>query len=286
MKTSVQQLMIGPLCKSYDKTINVLKDIKNMGYDAIELNGFMIHKTPLIVRIITSLAGMPVGKGGKYNWPLLIKESGLEVSALHSDLDSLEKALDKVINEAKSFNTHYLVLTGVYQFDYSKREQVSALANRLNIIGKKIKEEGLELLYHNHNVEFVKIDGKITAYDLLIKELNGEYVNFEFDSYWAIDAGADVYSLMRKLGSRIKIHHINDRGFKKKGPYVTPIIKCDSMELGTGNVDIQSLLKIDLNNKTEFVTLESHKNFIDHSRIKSIEISGKYLFETVKNNKL
>lgn len=277
MKTSVQQMMIGPLCKSYSKTLEVLKQIKSFGYDAIELNSFMIHKTPLIVRMLTSLAGMPTGKGGKYDWPLLIKESGLEVSALHIDLDSLEKDSKKVVEEAKKFNTHFLVITGLYRFDYSNKEQVLSLAQRLNEMGKKIKEEGLELLYHNHNVEFNRIDNEITAYDLLVSSLNEEYVNFEFDSYWASEAGVDIYSLMKKLGQRIKLHHINDRGFKKKGPYMTPIIKSDSMELGTGNLDIPKLIEIDDLNKCEYVTLESHKNFIDKSRMRSIEMSGNYL---------
>lgn len=278
MKTSVQQMMIGPLCKSYDSTLEILKQIKNIGYDAIELNSYMIHKTAFLVRLLTSLAGMPSGKGGKYDWHKLIEESGLEVSALHIDLGSLIRESDKVIEEAINFKTHYLVITGMYRFDYSNVNKLDELISQLNEVGKKVSENGLALLYHNHNVEFHKINDYQTSYDYMVEHLDERYVNFEVDSYWAIDAGVDVYSLMRKLGKRAKLHHINDRGFKNKGPYVTPIQKCDSMELGTGNIDIPQLIEIDKNNEVDYVTLESHKNFIDDSRLKSIEISGKYLF--------
>ena len=100
MKKAIQQMMIGPLCKDYNKTLELLKHIKEIGFDAIELNGYMIHKTPFIVRVLTKLAGMPSGSAGKLDWHSLIKESGLEVASLHTDLGSLERDLESVVNEA------------------------------------------------------------------------------------------------------------------------------------------------------------------------------------------
>ena len=76
MKKAIQQMMIGPLCKDYKKTLELLKHIKEIGFDAIELNGYMIHKTPFIVRVLTKLAGMPSGSAGKLDWRSLIKEIG------------------------------------------------------------------------------------------------------------------------------------------------------------------------------------------------------------------
>ena len=282
MKKAIQQLMIGPLCKNYKNTLELLKKLKELGFDAIELNSYMIHKTPLFVRILTKLAGMPCGKGGNFDWNKLIKESGLEVSALHTDLDSLEKDTGKVIKEAKEFNTKYIVITGMYNYDYSSIQELDKLIKRLNDVGKKISEEGLMLLYHNHNVEFKRLSNGDLVFDYLVKNLNPEYCNFEFDTYWAIEAGVNVYSLTQKLGKRMKLHHINDRGFKKNGPYITPILKSDSMELGTGTIDLETLIKNDLDNDVDYCVLETHKNFIDNSRMKSIEISIDYLNKHIK----
>ena len=36
MKKAIQQMMIGPLCKDYNKTLELLKHIKEIGFDAIE----------------------------------------------------------------------------------------------------------------------------------------------------------------------------------------------------------------------------------------------------------
>ncbi len=277
MKKAIQQMMVGPLCKNYEDTLKLLKELKEIGYDAIELNSYMIHKTPFLVRVLTKAAGMPSGNAGKLDWHKLINNSKLEVASLHTDLGSLEREADKVINEAKSFNTKYLVITGMYRFDYSNKEELDKLVNRLNNVGKKVFESGLALLYHNHNVEFQRLEDGTLVYDYLINNLNEKYVNFELDTYWAAEAGVNIYSLAIKLGKRMKLHHINDRGFKDKGPYMTPILKSDSMELGTGTIDLESLLKIDRENNVEYVVLETHKNFIDNSRMKSIRISGDYL---------
>jgi len=41
--------MIGTLCNNYDNALQTLRSIKAAGYEAIELNDFMIRKTALSV---------------------------------------------------------------------------------------------------------------------------------------------------------------------------------------------------------------------------------------------
>ncbi len=77
---------------------------------------------------------------------------------------------------------------------------------------------------------------------ILLEETDPQYVNFEFDSYWFTEGGANALAWMQRLGTRMKLWHINDRGTRLTGPAVTPILKTDSMELGTGNMDLDSLM--------------------------------------------
>ena len=64
MKTGVQQIMLGSITGKQKEALQTLKEIKTLGYDGIELNGFMIHPTSFFIRMLTKLAGMPTGKGG------------------------------------------------------------------------------------------------------------------------------------------------------------------------------------------------------------------------------
>ena len=68
MLIGVQQIMIGSRCSSEEKAAAVLAAIRGAGYDGIELNSFMIHKTGFLVKAMTRAAGMPVGNGGSLDW--------------------------------------------------------------------------------------------------------------------------------------------------------------------------------------------------------------------------
>ena len=277
MKTAVQQIMLGTVTQSESQARETLQRIKAAGYDGLELNRFMIHPSSLMVRLMTRAAGMPTGNGGKLDWQALLRESGLEVISLHADLGSLEREGEAVAEEAKRFGTDTVVITGMYRFDYADETAVRELAQRLNRAGESLKTQGIRLLYHNHNVELLPVKPGLRAYDILLGDTDENYVNFEFDSYWFTDGGADAKAWMKALGKRMKLWHINDRGSRQSGPAMTPILKADSMELGTGNMDLDGLWAIAAENGIGAVVLESHKNWIDKDPVKSLERSAEWL---------
>ena len=279
MKKAVQQIMLGTVTGNEAQTRETLQRIKAAGYDGLELNRFMIHPSSLMVRLLTRAAGMPTGNGGKLDWNALVNESGLAVVSLHTDLGSLEREPEAIIGEAESFGTDKVVITGMYRYDYSDEAAVRGLANRLNRAGEMLRESGLSLLYHNHNVELLPVKPGLRAYEILIEDTDRSNVSFEFDSYWFTDGGADAKVWMRKLGSRMKLWHVTDRGSRQKGPAMTPILKADSMELGTGSMDLDGLKEIAVSNGIEAVVLESHKNWIGKDPVRSLEVSAKWLNE-------
>ena len=91
------------------------------------------------------------------------------------------------------------------------------------------------------------------------------------------EGGANALAWMQRLGTRMKLWHINDRGTRISGSAVTPILKTDSMELGTGNMDLDSLMAQALSVGVDAVILESHRNWVDNSPIKSLQVSAEYL---------
>ena len=139
-----------------------------------------------------------------------------------------------------------------------------------------MKEGGISLLYHNHNCEFLRVTPDMTAYEYINENTDPEYVNFEFDSYWPTETGADAKIWMRRLGERMKLWHINDRGCRPQGKGGS-ILKSDSMELGYGNMDLEGMTAIAKENGIDAVVLESHKNWVDKSPVKSFQLSAEFL---------
>ena len=278
-RKAVQQFMLGSVLKKEASVRETLAAVKAAGYDSIELCGFMLHPMGFVIRLLTKAAGMPVGSGGNLDWEKLVRESGLNVVSVHQDLGSIERDTTAVAEEAKRFGTDTVVITGMYRFDYGSEEAVQELSRRLNAAGKALSEQGIRLLYHNHNCELRKVNADRCAYDILLEETDPDYVNFEFDSYWFTEGGADAKLWMRRLGNRMKLWHINDRGTRMTGAAMTPILKTDSMELGTGNMDLEGMTEIAKENGIEAVILESHRNWIENSPVKSLQLSGKWLNE-------
>lgn len=275
MIKAVQQFQLGTVLKNERMAKDVLLKMKESGYDGIELCGFMIRKTPFFVRFLTKMAGMPVGNGG-LNWEKLIDESGLNVVSVHEDLDRILNETDEVVKEVKAFHTDKIVLTGVYNYQFTETNSLLALITKLNKAGDVLADKGIQFLYHNHNVEFLKVNGT-SVYEMIVEMTNPKCVSFELDTYWATEAGVDALSLMKRLGDRVKLWHINDRGSRQTKKAFTPIIKSDAMELGTGNMNLIALVEQAKKQNVEAVILETHKNWIDGSPVKSFQLSAEFL---------
>ena len=281
MQTAVQQLMIGKACKSQDVASKVLGKIEEAGYDSIELNGFMIRPSSLVVKALTNAAGMKVGKCGKLDWQKLMGESKLSVVAIHEDLGTIGNHLDMVVEEAKAFNCNKIVVTGMYKFDYSKPKKVKKLCKQLNSAGKALAQHNIQLLYHNHNAEFLRYYSQ-NMFGKMAELTNPEYVNFELDAFWVADAGVDPLDVMAALGDRLKLLHLTDRGARKGTKIFTPIVKQKCVELGQGNLNLPAYCKKAEELGVETVILESHNNWIHNDPISSLQLSSKFLDEWVR----
>src|SRR5688572_12877088 len=102
---AIQQFQLRTVLGSEKQARETLQAVKESGYEGIELNGFMIKKMPLIVPLLTKLAGMPIGFSGRLDWKKLIAESGLKVVAIHEDLRSILKDPLEIIEEARIYQT-------------------------------------------------------------------------------------------------------------------------------------------------------------------------------------
>ncbi|MFC4304335.1 sugar phosphate isomerase/epimerase family protein [Cohnella boryungensis] len=280
VRKAVQQFQIRSVVGTEQQAIDALKAVKEAGYDGIELCGFLVRPLPQAAIAIAKAAGFELESSADLDWKTMIKQSGLEVVGLHEDLDMIFALTANVVADAKAYGTENIIVSGLRSFDFSDKQAVVDLAERLNQAGKMLVKEGLRLLYHNHNCELRKVDAEKTAFQVLIEQTDPKYVNFEFDSYWPTEAGYDPLALMNSLGSRMKLYHINDRGFRVTGPTAS-IIESGSMELGYGNMNLKALVSTAKSCGVQAVILETHTNWVEDSPIKSLQLSAAFMNEYV-----
>lgn len=143
---------------------------------------------------------------------------GLTPMSAHQGSVTLENA-DAMIADVKAAGFTYFVVPvppmGMFHYDREKQElamngTAKELAEILDILGKKCKEAGLELLYHNHAFEFeADAEGNV-IWDYLLKNLDPEIVNFQMDLYWATKAGVDPVAYFEKYPGRFISWHVKD----------------------------------------------------------------------------
>ncbi|MDL2301628.1 sugar phosphate isomerase/epimerase [Lachnospiraceae bacterium OttesenSCG-928-D06] len=136
-----------------------------------------------------------------------IKDAGLSINSVHIfGVDSKEDLMDnmnKITNFGKENEIKYFVIS----FYHGTKEYVEEMFPGLNALAKALKEEGMMLLYHNHETEVRKEQGVILL-DYILE--NCQDVNLELDIGWAQYGGMNLSKDMKKYIDRIELLHLKD----------------------------------------------------------------------------
>lgn len=81
---------------------------------------------------------------------------------------------------------------------------------RINKAGKICREMGINFAFHNHDQEFIPIEGYKWGYEVILENTDPEVVDMELDLYWTVKGGGDPLTLFKKYPGRFKIFHVKD----------------------------------------------------------------------------
>lgn len=228
-----------------------LEKVAQIGYNSVEAAGYNVSDS--------SFYGMPLEE-----FTSLLNSLGIPLYSSHTvfELD----AADKVIGDTASAGAKYIIYPYLADQFRTNLDGWKAAAEKFNKMGEIAKKNGIQFGYHNHNFEFVEMDGQIPC-DLLIKETDPALVTFEMDLYWVTRGGQNPIDYFKKYPGRFQLWHVKD------------MVKTDDMffaPVGTGRIDFPAIFaeKETAGMKYFFVEQDSFK---DMDPFESIEISYKYL---------
>lgn len=165
-----------------------LKKVKEMGYDGVEFAGLYGTSAADVKRMCEEIGLIPVSAHVPFT-DMMANPSILETYA--------------------EIGCRYVVipyLNDEYRPGKEKFQEVIEGAKRL---GKKAKDLGLQLAYHNHDFEFTKINGEY-ALDILYKEVPAELLQTQLDTCWVNVGGEDPVAYIRKYNGRAEMVHLKD----------------------------------------------------------------------------
>lgn len=220
-----------PLAKDFPGT---LKRIGAIGYHEVEAAGFFNHSAADVKRMMT--------------------DANLRCVSAHYPLADLLKTTDATIEYAKALGLDYVICSSPWAPNSAHLQNYPGGAwNRIlhgmtlddwkwnaeqfNQIGRKMSQAGLRFGYHNHTMEFRKVNGG-TGYEVLLKVTDPRYVTLELDCGWAAAAGHDPAKLMRSHPTRFSMLHLKDL---KPAPAGTEPDHRHSTIIGEGVVDFRPI---------------------------------------------
>jgi len=136
-----------------------------------------------------------------------LRRAGLIAPSAHIPLDAIGNGWEGVLENALAIGHRYLVVASagaVIDLDGYRR-----IAERFNHAGEMAKKAGIRFAYHNHDVEFAQLAGKL-PYDVLLEATDPRYVCFEMDLYWITKAGANPLTYFARWPGRIQMVHVKD----------------------------------------------------------------------------
>lgn len=251
-----------------------LKAIREMGYAGVEFYGEYYGNTPLQVK----------------KW---CTELGLIPFSNHVPFQEMIDDVDKVIADNTVLGVQYLVFP--YMDEASRPgvdpEQFEKTVAKIGEIGKKVHEAGFQLLYHNHDFEFVTLPDGTVGYDHIFSANGRVKLQNELDVCWADYAGFNPAEVLAKYAGNIPVVHCKDyylEGKLNSAPYALIGITTDnSMKddggwfeyrpLGMGQVDIPAVIKAAIAGNAQWLCVEQDEPCEGLSRLEGVAKSVEYL---------
>ncbi len=138
----------------------------------------------------------------------IVEDAGLHLESTHYGMEELKNKLEDRIDFALESGQKQMILSSFGLPEDATMNDWLRAADQLNEIGGKMKKQGIQGGYHNHHMEFQKLDGQL-IYNALLDQLDPENVKMQFQVA-VISAGYEAVDYFAKYPGRFISAHLAD----------------------------------------------------------------------------
>jgi len=140
-----------------------------------------------------------------------LARAGLAAPSAHVPIEALENDWPRTLEAARTIGHQWLVVAWVPEELRPDLDGWRRVAERFNHAAAAAREAGLGFAYHNHDFEFVPLEGRV-PYDVLLEETDPDLVRLELDLYWITKGGHDPLDYFQRFPGRFPLVHVKDMG--------------------------------------------------------------------------
>ncbi len=203
--------------------VATLSKVAEIGYKEIEVYGAIDGK----------FFGLTPAEFGK-----LLDSLGLEIISGHygtgranpESIGTLTNGWDRAVEAMVEVGQKYAALGWLPESERTL-DQYKELVDIMIPAAEKCKEAGIQFCHHNHDFEFMEVEGEIPMYYIL-DNTDPELVKMELDLYWISKVGLDPIEFFKKYEGRIPLWHVKDMDTNQ-----------DFTEVGNGTIDFKRIFE-------------------------------------------
>ncbi len=244
-----------------------VKKIKDMGYEGVEFAGLF-------------------GKSGT-EVKAICDEIGITPVSAHVPYYDMLDNPEAVLKDYRDMGCKYVAVPYLTEECRPGTEGWTSTVEGIRKIAEAAEKMGIQLLYHNHDFEFIKIDGKY-ALDILYDTIPADLLKTEIDTCWVNVGGENPAEYIEKYSGRAPVVHLKDfHGSKGNGPLYKLIGIDDETEavestfefrpVGYGVQDWAKIIASAEKAGAEWVVVEQDSPSMEKSPLECVQMSINYL---------
>ena len=243
-----------------------LEQVKAMGYDGVEFAGLHGYTAKEVKSMCDEIGLVPISAHVPY-------------------VDMLADP-EGVLGTYAEIGCRFVVVPYLTPEHRPGTDGFADVIENVKRIGAVANSLGMTLLYHNHDFEFVKLDGKY-ALDMLYDEVSSDLLQTELDTCWVNVGGENPANYIRKYTGRAPVVHLKDFfGEKSDDMYELIGIKASAPKrpgnfefrpVGAGLQNFPEIIRAAVDAGTEWLVVEQDNPSMDLSPLACAEKSREYL---------
>lgn len=223
MHIGAQLYTVRDYCKSLDDFADTLKKVADIGYKYVQVSGTCEFDPEWLKKELS--------------------KNDLKCVLTHTPADKILSDPAKTAADHDVFGCEYVGL-GWNAFNLSAGDTPEEFYSKYINAARVLKDNGKYFMYHNHDQEFQKWNGKLVL-EQLAESFTPDEMGFTLDVFWITAGGGDPAWWIERFAGRVPCIHLKDFAYGRKMAVV-----------GEGNINFDRIFKCAEKAGTEFMLVE------------------------------
>ena len=194
MQLGAQFFTLRDSCKTPEELAESLKKVADIGYRTVQISGTCPYDPQWLKE--------------------QLDQNGLQCVLTHIPQDRLIADAAAVAREHDVFGCENVGL-GYFPFEEEEGKRLEDFVSLFTPVAKTLAANGKYMMFHNHEREFIKRDGKVLLQHLA-DAFSPDELGFTLDTYWVQKGGGDPAWWIEHLKGRVPCIHLKDYAYGAK----------------------------------------------------------------------